>query len=301
MATQCQKCNGSGRYHRGSVNSFCFACKGRGVIVRQRRPSIARIEQRLANLQDEKTRLLRTKAEDDLEYERLSLETARFFEPIRDICGRPSSVGVASLIIQRNLDSRRESVTAATKSLNALKLLGPLTKRRRAELSESLERLAKEIATLQAFPADLSPINDSLVRKELLHERRMRLQVIEHLVSGLQEELARAERQPEVKMHKLRLRAAVTERENREAVERFRSELPRTESCPYCSAVIVEFHLDHIVPLSYGGRPCRENLVWVCAPCNLRKKDLTLLEFTDKARLDYLVIVRRLQALGKRA
>jgi 5-methylcytosine-specific restriction endonuclease McrA len=300
VATKCQRCNGTGRYHRGSVNSFCYSCNGHGVIVQKRRLSVARIEQQLANLQDEKARLLDTQVEDEAEHARLSERSAQFFEPIRHMCGIPSDVVVAETRIEQEIRSRREAVTAARKKDSALKLLGPLAKDRRKAILDSIDALEADIATLQSFPPSLSSINETLLRQQTLFNRRRRLESIDRTVARLQKDLASTERQPEVKMHKLRLRAATTERENREAVERFRSELAKTETCPYCRQAIADFHLDHIVPVSYGGRPCRENLVWVCAPCNLKKRDLTLLEFTDKFGLDYLVILRRLQSLGKR-
>jgi hypothetical protein len=49
--------------------------------------------------------------------------------------------------------------------------------------------------------------------------------------------------------------------------------------CPYCNRKIEVGHVDHIVPVVKGGRNNRSNLVWVCAECNLRKNDHSLLWF----------------------
>jgi hypothetical protein len=49
--------------------------------------------------------------------------------------------------------------------------------------------------------------------------------------------------------------------------------------CPYCNKKIEVGHIDHIIPVSKGGTNARENLAWVCASCNLRKHNKSLLEF----------------------
>jgi 5-methylcytosine-specific restriction endonuclease McrA len=49
--------------------------------------------------------------------------------------------------------------------------------------------------------------------------------------------------------------------------------------CPYCNQPIVKGHIDHIVPVCKGGTNDRENLVWVCRDCNLKKNNKGLLEF----------------------
>lgn len=45
------------------------------------------------------------------------------------------------------------------------------------------------------------------------------------------------------------------------------------QRCAYCRADLrrVKRHLDHIVPLALGGSNGRENLQYLCAPCNLSK------------------------------
>jgi 5-methylcytosine-specific restriction protein A len=37
-----------------------------------------------------------------------------------------------------------------------------------------------------------------------------------------------------------------------------------------------EATIDHIVPLSRGGKNTRENIVWSCYPCNYEKGDIRL-------------------------
>ena len=46
--------------------------------------------------------------------------------------------------------------------------------------------------------------------------------------------------------------------------------------CVYCRHKLGQAgqaHLDHIVPLALGGSNTRENLQWLCAPCNKAKRD----------------------------
>jgi 5-methylcytosine-specific restriction endonuclease McrA len=47
--------------------------------------------------------------------------------------------------------------------------------------------------------------------------------------------------------------------------------------CCYCDAPAE--HLDHVVPLSRGGRDVLSNVVPACAACNLAKAALTLAEW----------------------
>jgi 5-methylcytosine-specific restriction endonuclease McrA len=48
-------------------------------------------------------------------------------------------------------------------------------------------------------------------------------------------------------------------------------------TCTYCDAPAG--HLDHVQPVSRGGRDVPSNVVPACADCNLSKSDLTLAEW----------------------
>jgi 5-methylcytosine-specific restriction endonuclease McrA len=71
--------------------------------------------------------------------------------------------------------------------------------------------------------------------------------------------------------------------------------------CPYCeSALGANPEADHIYPVARGGLSTEENMVYVCAPCNGRKRDKTLREFVKVMQFDQLAVERRLELLGKR-
>jgi len=61
----------------------------------------------------------------------------------------------------------------------------------------------------------------------------------------------------------------------------------------------MNYHADHIYPVSKGGQSRAENMVNVCAQCNSKKSDLTLSTFIEQNGLDRVRIERNLNSLGK--
>jgi 5-methylcytosine-specific restriction endonuclease McrA len=53
--------------------------------------------------------------------------------------------------------------------------------------------------------------------------------------------------------------------------------------CYYCRQIVSfkELTMDHLVPLTRGGRSTRENLVPSCKSCNTRKKNMLPLEWEE--------------------
>ncbi len=72
-------------------------------------------------------------------------------------------------------------------------------------------------------------------------------------------------------------------------------------NCPYCDDVMLvdDMHLDHIYPVSKGGRSSQKNLVFVCSACNLQKGTMTINKFVDQTGGDMSAIHRRLSLLEK--
>jgi hypothetical protein len=92
--------------------------------------------------------------------------------------------------------------------------------------------------------------------------------------------------------------AKATDR-NRAAM--LKRQIENSDIGPYCGDDLwPKRHLDHIFPIRQGGLSVTSNLVYVCAPCNLRKADLTLNEFIDVSELNREEVFRRLKALRKR-
>ena len=54
-------------------------------------------------------------------------------------------------------------------------------------------------------------------------------------------------------------------------------------TCYYCSQKVgyANLTMDHIIPLSRGGRSTKDNLVPCCKECNNRKKDLLPMEWDE--------------------
>jgi 5-methylcytosine-specific restriction endonuclease McrA len=53
--------------------------------------------------------------------------------------------------------------------------------------------------------------------------------------------------------------------------------------CYYCLQIVSfqELTMDHLVPLTRGGRSTRDNLVPSCKECNTRKKNMLPLEWEE--------------------
>ena len=58
-------------------------------------------------------------------------------------------------------------------------------------------------------------------------------------------------------------------------------------ACYYCANKLeaLQVTMDHVVPLSKGGKSTKSNIVVCCKPCNSKKKHMTAVEFllSDKS------------------
>jgi 5-methylcytosine-specific restriction endonuclease McrA len=291
-------------------------------------------ENKLAELQNERAKLLTNKNASKSEYEHLISQITRFLAPVQsDIDWKATSadiyfryrwhivyqdfnlhddglvqwlstesggfsacIGMIEERITQKIVQRRKLMRKSS----LLKFFGPLLSNKRRDIERKVESLAASEERLRNFLTRISPLEKMSSRAVHLHNGNARLNSIDDEINSYQLALAREMRKPESKMEILRARAAQNEQENREATARIRDSIPRTDFCPYCDLQLGEAHLDHIVPVSHGGRPHRGNLVYICVSCNLRKSDLTLFEFAEKFGMKHAVIARRLKSLGKR-
>jgi len=73
------------------------------------------------------------------------------------------------------------------------------------------------------------------------------------------------------------------------------------DRCPYCSSKLEDYKpvLEHIFPVSMGGKSTESNLVWICNTCNMKKSSLTLSQFTKKYKISRKRIENKLDLLNK--
>lgn len=107
------------------------------------------------------------------------------------------------------------------------------------------------------------------------------------------------------KLAQLKARVASGEKETRQQAKKYSSDFQNQKKivseCPYCGGALNESdsHLDHIYPVSKGGQSVLRNLVFVCAKCNLQKKNHTLRSYLLSANLDSNLVHLRLEKLNK--
>lgn len=68
---------------------------------------------------------------------------------------------------------------------------------------------------------------------------------------------------------------------------KMREEILRRDGyrCVYCDSRQTPFHIDHVRPLSRGGRDTMDNLVTSCQACNLAKGDRILPGWTIDSKI----------------
>lgn len=102
------------------------------------------------------------------------------------------------------------------------------------------------------------------------------------------------------KQRTIRARVAQADNKTRELAASVKLRLPQDHLCPYCGNDLSDDpHADHIYPVSRGGLSTLVNMVYVCATCNIKKRDRTLRMFIDEFGLDRDSIEKRLSKLGK--
>lgn len=112
-------------------------------------------------------------------------------------------------------------------------------------------------------------------------------------------------KEAESRVVELQARLASSENEVRKQAQKFRRDLHKQlqtiSRCPYCNGDLNNgnAHLDHIYPVSKGGKSSARNLVFVCAQCNRDKSNLTLRAFLLRFSKDEQAVYSRLELLKK--
>tara|TARA_Y100001970_G_scaffold169114_1_gene206795 strand:+ start:155 stop:1198 length:1044 start_codon:yes stop_codon:yes gene_type:complete len=104
---------------------------------------------------------------------------------------------------------------------------------------------------------------------------------------------------------KFKAQAYAFQEKTRDLSEEIKKEISDQQNvfpvCPYCEQSLgIEPHADHIYPVTLGGQATPENMVYVCAKCNLFKGALTLREFINKRNLNRDRVENNLSVLGKK-
>lgn len=186
-----------------------------------------------------------------------------------------------------------------------------LTERGRTLLAQlEAEQQALDARKIRAALIGTVSVDEAVIRLQ------KKIDEYEYLYSNLQEEMVRRQRLDASAERAAKKKAAEARKREREAADQaladrakgavretaaqIRSKLRRDHGCPYCGGVLgIAPHADHIHPVRKGGLSTLENMVYVCAPCNSAKRDLTLNQFIDKHELNRELIIYRLRELGK--
>lgn len=94
------------------------------------------------------------------------------------------------------------------------------------------------------------------------------------------DEILKEKQKKEEKITHLKSMAADTVNEQRDIASNVK--IKKTSNCLYCGKKLINPHKDHIYPVSKGGTSTHQNLVYVCAECNMKKSNLTLNNFIRK-------------------
>ena len=163
------------------------------------------------------------------------------------------------------------------------------------------DRLGEEELHLRSVLASVFSVKSEFERLDYLNGVADRRKSLQSDIDRYSRAVDIKSKSVQAKMDDLRARAADSEQEVRDLASRLRGTIPKSHRCPYCEVPLgLDTHVDHIYPVSRGGKSHRTNLVHICVRCNLKKSDQTLLEFADQLGFNYMAIVGRLRSMGKR-
>jgi 5-methylcytosine-specific restriction endonuclease McrA len=183
-------------------------------------------------------------------------------------------------------------------------LYGGFQVKQEARNKEKAEEFRRKAAVI------LSPLRSELATK--IHEQQNLEAKTRQEIKDLQFERwawvrlrteankAEQERKRREKQELLKAQADAYRGDIRDKSETIKRRLKVTDDCPYCGGPLgSDYHADHIYPVAKGGLSTTKNMVNVCAPCNMKKSDLTLRQFCDRHDLNEQEVGERLRALRK--
>lgn len=162
--------------------------------------------------------------------------------------------------------------------------------------------LAEKLPDVEYDPLDVDGWASSRFYKHRREDYEKRVEKARSYANRFHNALVAIERKKRQEADRRRTRAELAQArgKSRELGSRVKKRLKLSDSCPYCGGPITnDGHADHIYPVSKGGQSRLENMVHVCAACNIRKGNRTLSAFIADYGLDRPEIEERLRRLGK--
>lgn len=174
----------------------------------------------------------------------------------------------------------------------------------RRRLGEVYDRQPpSEHQRLDSLPREPRPSTTLIIGGQKITVDFLRLNVSE--LDALIEKHQNKINENKTRTSELKARAALNESEKRRQAQGLRRSLSKQLSlidvCPYCDGKLgdANAHLDHIYPVSKGGNSSERNLVFVCAGCNLMKRNMTLRNFLKSSGYNEERVYGRLETLKK--
>ena len=177
----------------------------------------------------------------------------------------------------------------STSSAATIEVAAPLQSERR-KILDRMDLAARTIQKERSLAASIEDRKDAILRLEAL--------VVAE--SATNQRLAIDAQKKHTREQAARAKVAAYDRRSRELAAQIKKRIHRQDHCPYCGgALSSDAHADHIYPVTKGGLSTAMNLVFVCGPCNMRKRDMTLTSFIRTFGLNREEIEARLSILGK--
>lgn len=185
---------------------------------------------------------------------------------------------------------------------------GELLLKQREEICNRIKDIKKNGSSFKGgdcLPEPTSPTNEKIVKLGATKNKVDLDNIDIHKLRAQITYLEAKDEKEKQRLDELKARATASEKETRQQAQKFKRDLhkqmAKVSGCPYCAGPLGEnnAHLDHIHPVSEGGRSTEKNLIFVCAKCNLIKKAQTLRSFLKKTGFNQEAVYEKLELLNK--
>ena len=201
---------------------------------------------------------------------------------------RPGRSEQSAISRPTSADSARRAEEIRTKLAELL--------RRRMDLEPQMEASASTYKSEPARPPRMIEVSERQVTYRFPAAKVDRTRLVNEI---------ERKRATQNRIDTTREKARAYDKKQREQVAvirpKLRVELESDPFCPYCGRGLKhqDAHADHIHPVAFGGMSILQNLVFVCADCNMKKGVMTLRQFIRTFSLDEKAVYARLELRGK--